>query len=321
MKNAIVKSMLLALLAVTAHAQEYPVKPVRVIVPLPAGSTGEALARLISDNLAQKTGQPFVIDTRPGASGQIGVASVVRAVPDGYTMMVASVGPVTINPAVYGAKLGFDPVKDLAPVTQIASTTSVLLVHPSVPARNMKELIALAKSRPGELIYASAGNTSVTNLDIAVLNGMAGTKMLHVPYKGSTQALIAVASGEAQLMITGWINSLPMTKTGRVRAIAVVAAKRSPVAPDLPAIGEAVPGFDAAQWYGVFVPAGTPASVIAFLHGAITKDLQTNETRAWLAKTGSEPVGNTPEQFAARIKAEVAKWTRVVRESGIKPES
>jgi tripartite-type tricarboxylate transporter receptor subunit TctC len=321
MTNAIIKSILLALFVATAQAQDYPVKPVRVIVPLPAGSTGEALARLVGDALAQKMGQPFVIDTRPGASGQIGVASVVRAAPDGYTLMVASVGPVTINPAVYGAKLGFDPVKDLSPITQIASTTSVLLVHPSVPARNVKELIALAKARPGELVYASAGNTSVTNLDMAVLNGMAGTKMLHVPYKGSTQALVAVASGETQLMITGWINALPMTKTGKVRPIAVVAAKRSPVAPELPAIGEVVRGYDAAQWYGVFAPGGTPPAIITFLHSAITKELQTPETRTWLAKTGSEPVGNTPEQFGARIKAEVAKWTRVVQESGIKPET
>lgn len=313
--------MLLALFVATAQAQDYPVKPVRVIVPLPPGSTGEALARLVGDSLAQKMGQPFVIDTRPGASGQIGVAAVVRAPPDGYTLMVASVGPVTINPAVYGAKLGFDPVKDLAPITQIASTTSVLLVHPSVPARNVKELVALAKARPGELVYASAGNTSVTNLDMAVLNSMAGTKMLHVPYKGSTQALVAVASGEAQLMITGWINALPMTKTGKVRPIAVVAAKRSPVAPELPAIGEVLRGYDAAQWYGVFAPGGTPAPLIARLHGAITTELQTPETRAWLAKTGSEPVGNTPEQFAARIRSELAKWQKVVQQSGIKPES
>jgi tripartite-type tricarboxylate transporter receptor subunit TctC len=149
---------------------------------------------------------------------------------------------------------------------------------------------------------------------------MAGTKMLHVPYKGSTQALIAVASGETQLMITGWINALPMTKSGKVRPIAVVAAKRSPVAPDLPAIGEDVRGYDAAQWYGVFAPAGTPPAIIALLHGVITKDLQTPETRAWLARTGSEPVGNTPEQFGARIKSEVAKWRKIVQETGIKPE-
>jgi tripartite-type tricarboxylate transporter receptor subunit TctC len=320
-RNALAKSMLFALFGAPALAQDYPVKPVRVIVPLPPGSTGEALARLVGDNLAQKMGQPFVIDTRPGASGQIGVASVVRAPADGYTIMVASVGPVTINPAVYGVKLGFDPVKDLAPITQIASTTSVLLVHPSVPARNVKELIGLAKTRPGELVYASAGNTSVTNLDMVLLNSMAGTKMLHVPYKGSTQALIAVASGESQLMITGWINALPMTKAGKVRAIAVVAAKRSPVAPELPAIGEVVRGYDAAQWYGVFAPAGTPGSVITLLHGAITRELKTPDTRAWLAKTGSEPVGNTPEQFGARIRAELAKWTKIVKESGIKPET
>src|SRR6476661_4887269 len=229
MRNTMAASMLLALLAVSAHAQEYPVKPVRVIVPLPAGSTGEALARLVGESLAQKLGQPFVVDTRPGASGRIGVTAVVRAPPDGYTIMVASVGPVTINPAVYGAKLGFDPIKDLAPVTEIASTTSVLLVHPSVPVRNVKELIALAKARPGELIYGSSGNTSVTNLDMALFNMMAGIKMLHVPYKGSTQSIIAVASGETQLIMTGWISSLPMTQTGKVRPIAVVAAKRSPV--------------------------------------------------------------------------------------------
>src|SRR4051812_33346578 len=208
MRHMTATLVLLAFSAASADAQEYPVKPLRVIVPLPAGSTGEALARLVGEGLSKKLGQQFVIDTRPGASGQIGVTSVVRSPSDGYTIMVASVGPVTINPAVYGAKLGFDPIKDLAPVTEIASTTSLLLVHPSVPVRNVKELIALAKARPGELIYGSSGNTSVTNLDMALFNMMAGTRMLHVPYKGSTQALVAVASGETQLIMTGWINAL-----------------------------------------------------------------------------------------------------------------
>jgi tripartite-type tricarboxylate transporter receptor subunit TctC len=320
MRHSIATCMLLALFAGGVHAQEYPVKPVRVIVPLPPGSTGEALARLVGESLGQKMGQSFVIDTRPGASGQIGVTAVVRAPPDGYTIMVASVGPITINPAVYGAKLGFDPVRDLIPITQIANTTSVVIVHPSVPVRTIGELIAFAKQRPGQLVYASAGNTSTTNLYMALFNSMAGIKMLHVPYKGSTPGLIAVASGEAQLMITGWINSLPMVQSGKVRVLAVVSAKRTPTAPDLPAIGEVVKGYDADQWYGVFAPAATPKAIIAALNAAIIKELQTPETRSWLTRNGAEPVGNTPEQFGERIKAEFAKWTRIVKETGAKPE-
>jgi len=320
MRHSIGTCILLALFATGVHAQEYPVKPVRVIVPLPPGSTGEALARLVGDSLGQKMGQSFIIDTRPGASGQIGVTAVVRAPPDGYTIMVASVGPITINPAVYGAKLGFDPVRDLAPITQIANTTSVVIVHPSVPVKTIGQLITFAKARPGELVYASAGNTSTTNLYMALFNSMAGIKMLHVPYKGSTPGLIAVASGEAQLMITGWINSLPMVKTGKVRVLAVVSAKRTPAAPDLPAIGEVVKGYDADQWYGVFAPAATSKAIVATLHAAIVKELQTAETRSWLTQNGAEPVGNTPEQYAARIKTEYAKWTRIVQETGTKPE-
>ena len=320
MRRSITTCMLLTLLAAGVHAQEYPAKPVRVIVPLPPGSTGEALARLVGDGLGQKMGQSFIIDTRPGASGQIGVTAVVRSPPDGYTLMVASVGPITINPAVYGAKLGFDPVRDLAPITQIANTTSVVIVHPSVPVRTMGELITFARARPGQLIYASAGNTSTTNLYMALFNSMAGIKMLHVPYKGSTPGLIAVASGETQLMITGWINSLPMVKSGKVRVLAVVSAKRTPTAPHLPAIGEVVKGYDADQWYGVFAPAATPKAIVATLHTAIVRELQTAETRSWLTQNGAEPVGNTPEEYGARIKTEVAKWARIVQETGTKPD-
>jgi len=312
--------MLIALFSAGAGAQDYPSKPVRIIVPLPAGSTGEAMARLVADNLAQKTGQSFIVETRPGASGQIGAAAVAKAPPDGYTLMVASVGPVTINPAVYGAKLGFDPLKDFTPITQIANTTSVIIMHPSVPVKTLAQLITFAKARPGQLMYASAGNTSTTNLYMALLSTMTGIKMLHVPYKGSTQGMISVASGETQLMITGWINALPMTKQGKVRPLAVVSARRSPVAPQLQAIGEVVPGYDADQWYGVLAPAGTPKNIIGLLHTTIVNGLQTPEARAYLTQSGAEPVGNTPEQFGARIRAEIAKWTKIVNATGAKPQ-
>lgn len=311
---------LLALSTVAVHAQSYPTKPLRMIVPLPPGSTGDAVARMVAENLRQAIGQSVVVDTRAGASGQIGVAAVVRSAPDGYTIMLASVGPVTINPAVYGAKLGFDPVTDLAPITQVANTTSVLLVHPSLPVRNVKELVDLAKTRPGEISYASAGNTSITNFNVALLASMTGIKLMHVPYKGSTQGLIAVASGECQLMVTGWINALPLSKPGKVRLIAVVSAERIPIAPELPAIGETVPGYESEQWYGVFAPAGTPQAIISLLNTEIVKSLQTPEAKSWFARGGAVPVGNTPEQFAARIKVESAKWAKLARELGAKPE-
>ena len=311
---------LLAFSSITAHAQSYPTKPLRMIVPLPAGSTGDAIARLVAENLRQSIGQSVVVDTRPGASGRIGVGAVVRSVADGYTIMVASVGPITINPAIFGAKLGFNPVTDLAPITQIANTTSVLLVHPSLPVHNVKELVALARARPGELYYSSAGSTSITHFNVALLCSMTGTKLVHVPYKGSTQGLIAVASGETQLMITGWINALPLSKPGKVRLIAVVSAERNAVAPELPAIGETVPGYESEQWYGVFAPAGTPQTIISLLNTEIVKGLKTPEAKSWFAHGGATSIGNTPEQFAARIKAEIAKWTKLAGELGAKPE-
>ncbi|MCC7485667.1 MAG: tripartite tricarboxylate transporter substrate binding protein [Burkholderiales bacterium] len=311
---------LLAFACFGAHAQGYPAKPLRMIVPLPPGSTGEALARLVAENLRQRIDQSVVVDTRPGASGQIGVGAVVRSPPDGYTIMVASVGPITINPALYGAKLGFDPVTELAPITQIANTTSVLLVHPSLPVRGMKEFIAFARARPGQLLYSSAGNASTTHFNMVLLGSMTGVKLAHVPYKGSTQGLIAVASGETQLMITGWVNSLPLAKSGKVRLLAVVSAQRNAVAPGLPAIGETVPGYEAEQWYGVFAPAGTSQSILSLLHAAIVKDLQTPEARSWFANAAAVPIGNTPQEFGARIRAEFARWTKIIRESGMKPE-
>ena len=320
MKFLSVTSTLLTLYALVAHAQTYPSKPVRIIVPLSASSTGDALARMVGDNLTQKLGQSFVVETRPGASGQIGVAAVVRSPPDGYTIMLASTGPITINPVFYGAKLGFDPVKDLAAITQVANTESVLLVHPSLPVRNIKEFIAFAKARPGELVYSSAGNSSTTHLHLALFNSMAGIKMLHVPYKGSTEGLIAVASGETQAMLTGWINALPLAKSGKVRMLAVTSAQRNPAAPELPAIKESVPGYEADQWYGVLAPAATPKAIIALLHRTIATELQTSAARTWLAERGAVAVGSTPEQFGARIKSEIAKWGKIIQESGTSPE-
>ena len=309
------------LLAANAYAQTYPVKTVTMVVPLAAGGTADVMARLIAEKMSQNIGQQVVVDPRPGASGQIGVAAVVRSPPDGHTIMLTSTGPIAINPGLYGAKLPFDPVKDLAPITQAANAPLVLLIHPSLPARNVKELIALAKAKPGELLYASAGSASITNLDVVLLTSMAGINMAHVPYKGAPQAVISVASGETQLMINGLIPSLPLAKAGKVRMLGLTSLERNPAAPDVPTISEAgVRGYEADQWFGLFAPAATRKDFIAQLHAATVKALQSSEVSSWLTQQGAVPVGNTPEQFGAFVKAEIAKWTKVIQSSGAKPD-
>ena len=313
--------LLSALPAANACAQSYPVKTVTLVVPLAAGGTADVMARLIAEKMGSAIGQQVIVDPRPGASGQIGVAAVVRAPPDGHTIMLTSTGPVAINPGLYGAKLPFDPVKDLAPITQAAKGPLVLLVHPSLPARNLKELVALAKAKPGELMYASAGSASITNLDVALLASTAGINLMHVPYKGAPQAVISVVSGETQLMINGLIPSLPLARAGKVRMLGLTSLERNPAAPDVPTIAEGgVRGYEADQWFGMFAPAATRKDVVAQLHAASVKALRSPDVVTWLTQQGVAPVGNTPEQFGAFVKAEIAKWTQVIQASGAKPD-
>ncbi len=310
-----------ALLALPAVAADYPSKPIRIIVPLASGGTGDTLGRLAADKLREGLGQQVVVENRPGANGIVGVELVAKAPPDGYTLLSGSTGNVSINAALHGAKLPFNVERDLAPVTQMATTTSVVIVHPSVPVKTMQELVALAKRRPGQLNYASSGVGSAVHLGTVLFELMANVKLTHVPYKGSTPGRIAVVAGESEMMWDGLLPALPLIKSGKLRALAVTAAKRSAVMPELPTIAESgLPGYQADTWYAIFATGGTPREIVDTLHAVLAKAVQTRDVRERLLSQGAEPSGNTPEQLGAFVKSEMAKWGKVIKAAGVRPE-
>lgn len=305
----------------STFAQNYPNKPIRLVVTLAPGGTGDTLARLVAENLTKAFGQQVVVENRPGANGIIGTDAVVKSAPDGYTLLCASAGNVAINPGLYGARLPFNVERDLAPVTLIATTTSALMVHPSVPAKSMKDLIVLAKSRSGAINYASAGIGSVGHLSISLLESMAHVQFTHVPYKGSAPQRIAVVAGEVELMFDGLLPALPLINATKLRALGVTTATRSAMLPNLPTIAESgVPGYQAATWYGILAPAGTSKAIIARLQTEIAKVLQAAEVRERLLAQGADPSSNTPEQFGSFIKSEMVKWAAVINKTGAKPD-
>ena len=301
-------------------ADAYPAKPVRFVVAFPPGGGTDIIARSIAQKLAERIAQQVVVDNRPGAGGNIGTDIVAKSAPDGYTMLMGSAGPLAINASLFG-KMPFDPIKDLAPVTLAASTPNVLVVHPSLKAATVEELIALAKARPGEINFASSGHGTPAHLAGELFDSMAGVKMVHVPYKGAAPALADLLGGQVQLMFSTMPPALPHVKDGKLRALAVTSAKRSPAAPELPTVDEiALPGFEANTWHGVVVPAGTPGAIVARLNREIVAILHLPDVVERLSGQGAEPVGSTPREFAAYIRAETVKWARVVRESGAKAE-
>ncbi len=301
-------------------ADAYPAKPVRFVVAFPPGGGTDIIARAIAQKLAERIAQQVVVDNRPGAGGNIGTDIVAKSAPDGYTMLMGSAGPLAINASLFG-KMPFDPIKDLAPVTLAASTPNVLVVHPSLRAATVKELIALAKARPGEINFASSGHGTPAHLAGELFNSMAGVKMVHVPYKGAAPALADLLGGQVQLMFSTMPPALPHVKDGKLRALAVTSAKRSPAAPDLPTLDEiALPGFEANTWHGVVVPAGTPATIVARLNREIVAILHLPDVVERFSSQGAEALGSTPEEFAAYIRSETLKWAKVVRDSGAKAE-
>jgi len=301
-------------------ADAYPAKPVRFVVAFPPGGGTDIIARAIAQKLAERIAQQVVVDNRPGAGGNIGTDIVAKSAPDGYTMLMGSAGPLAINASLFG-KMPFDPIKDLAPVTLAASTPNVLVVHPSLKAATVKELIALAKARPGEINFASSGHGTPAHLAGELFNSMAGVKMVHVPYKGAAPALADLLGGQVQLMFSTMPPALPHVKDGKLRALAVTSAKRSPAAPDLPTLDEiALPGFEANTWHGVVVPAGTPATIVARLNREIVAILHLPDVVERFSSQGAEALGSTPEEFAAYIRSETLKWAKVVRDSGAKAE-
>jgi tripartite-type tricarboxylate transporter receptor subunit TctC len=295
----------------------YPDHPVRIIVPFPPGGPADALARIVGDRLAQTLGKPFVIENKAGAGGNIGMEQGARAAADGYTLTLAPVGNLTVAPALY-AKLPYDPVKDFAPITVLASVPNVLIVHPSVPAKSVAELVALAKAKPGSLNYASPGNGSIPHLAGELFKRMAGIDIVHIPFNGVAPASNAVLSGEVQMFFAQSSAALPQWRAGKVVALGVATAKRIAAAPGLPTIAEqGFPGFDATSWYALVAPAGTPPSVIDRLHAEIVRVLAESDVRERIAGLGAEPVGNSPAEFAALQRAEAARWTRLAKEANI----
>jgi tripartite-type tricarboxylate transporter receptor subunit TctC len=303
-----------------ANAQQYPVKPIRIVVGFSPGGPTDVVARLVGQKLTEKWGQQVVVDARPGAGGNIAAEHVAKSPADGYTLLLPAFAHA-VNPSLF-AKLPFDTTRDFAPVALLSSAANVLAVHPSVQARSLSELIALAKAKPGQLNYGSAGVNGINHLAAELLKRSANIEITLVPYKGVAQALPAVMAGEVQLMFSSLPGAVTQIRNGRIVPIAVTSAKRSNAAPDIPTVGEAgVPGFEASSWFGMLAPAGTPKSVIARLNSEALKVLQSKDIQDSLVRQGMDPTGGTtPAEFDAYLRAEIAKWTRVAREANIKAD-
>ena len=313
---AIVATAIAAPLTFAQGAANYPAKPVRLVVPFPAGGTTDILARAVAQRLSEAWGQQVIVDNRPGAGGNIGSDLVAKAKPDGYTLLMGTVGTHAINPSLY-RNMPYDHVKDFAPVILVAGVPNVLVVNPSLPVHSVPELIAYAKANPGKLNFASSGNGTSIHLSGELFKAMTGVEMTHVPYKGSAPALTDLIGGQVQLMFDNLPSSLPFIKAGKLRALAVTSGARAAALPDLPTLAESgLPGFEASSWFGVLAPAGTSRDIVAKLNGAIAGWLASPEAKEKLLAQGAIAAGGTPEDFARHIGAETSKWAKVVKASG-----
>jgi tripartite-type tricarboxylate transporter receptor subunit TctC len=310
---------LLCLGSFNAAAQNYPTKPIRVVVPFPPSGAADLLTRTIGQKLGETVGQQFVVDNRPGAGGNLGLEIVAKAPADGYTAVMAAVTTNAIGMSTY-AKLNYNLEKDLLPVTLVGNVPHILVSHPTLPAKNIRELIALGKARPGELIFASQGNGTLSHLEQELLKMMGGFTALHVPYKGSAPGLADLIPGNVQLFFDSIPSSLPHVKSGRIRALGVASSQRSPALPEVPAIGESLKGFEADSWFGLMVPAGTPRDIIAKLNAEVQKTLASQEVKDRLLAVGGFVQAGGPEQFAARLKSDIEKWGKVARAAKVRIE-
>ena len=309
-----------ALLAASAaaFAQTYPSKPIRLIVPFPPGGSADILARAIGQKAGEGLGQPFVVENRPGAGTAIGADALAKSAPDGYAVMIGTVSSHAINPAL-NPKLPYDPLKDFTPVSLVATIPFAMIVHPSVPAKDVQEFIALAKAKPGSLNYSSAGNGTSNHLAGELLKSMARVDIVHVPYKGSAPALNDLIAGQVSLMFDLVLTAAPHVKSGAVRGLAVTGAQRSSALPELPTVAESgVPGYEVSAWFGIFAPAGLAQPVVQRLNAEFVKGLQQPDLRQRLASQGAEPLTSTPDEFGNYLRSEIAKWAKVVKESGMK---
>jgi tripartite-type tricarboxylate transporter receptor subunit TctC len=304
-----------------AHAatDNYPTKPIRLVVPFTPGGSTDILARLVAKQITDTFGQQCIIDNRPGAGGTIGMDIAARSAPDGYTLVMGHIGTIAVNPALY-PKLSYDPLKDFQPVTLVAMIPNMMTVNPKVQAKTVKDVIALAQSKPGALNYGSGGNGSAAHLATEYFKLLSKIDITHIPYKGTAPAVTDLIAGNISMMITGVPPQLAHVKSGRLRPIAVATPKRLPMFPDLPAINETVKGYEATQWYGILAPAAVPKAYVTRLNAAIVKALHSAEAKAQLASEAAEPVGNSPEEFGRFMRSEIARWAPVVKQSGAKPE-
>ena len=320
MKTDVLASVAVALVLCAAgpvHAQDYPAKPVRVVVPFPPGGGTDVVARMVMQKLSERLNANFVIENRSGAGGMIGTEIVAKSAADGYTLAMVS-GSHAINPGLY-KKMAYDAVYDFSPITLLVSGPALLVVHPSVPAKNVRELIAVAKARPGKLHYASAGNGTPPHLAAELFKSMAGIDMVHVPYKGNALAFTDLISGQVSLSFPTIPSALPQVKSERLRALAVTSARRTTVLPELPTIAESgVRGYEASSWYGLLAPASTPAAITGKLNQAVVQIVHQPEMKERFREQGLDPVGNTPAEFTKLLHAEIAKWRKVIAAAGAK---
>jgi tripartite-type tricarboxylate transporter receptor subunit TctC len=312
-------SMSVMLIAGIASAQtNYPERPIRIVVGFPPGSAVDTVARVLGPKYSEAFGKPVVIDNATGAAGNIAADRVAKAAPEGYTLGLMGQGQIVINPSLY--KLSYDPVKDFAPVSQVTGSSPLLVVHNSVPAKSVKDLIALAKAQPGVLTFASAGSGSAPHMPAELFKSVAGLDIRHIPYKGLSAAIPDLLGGRVAMMFGG-TAVLPLVREGKLRALAVTSLRRSSATPELPTIAESgYPGFEYTNWSGLLAPAKTPAMIVGKLHLETVKALALSDLRTKFADLGLEPIGNSPDEFAAIIKSEIPKWAKVIKESGIKPD-
>ncbi|HTD91188.1 MAG TPA: tripartite tricarboxylate transporter substrate binding protein [Burkholderiales bacterium] len=310
---------LTALHATTAAAQSYPTKSIRIIAPFPPASVADVLARPIAQKMAETWGQPVIVDNRTGAAGNVGADWVAKSPPDGYTLLLGTIGTNAINAALY-SKMPYNVRTDFAPITVVANAYLLLVMHPSVPVRTVKEVIALARAQPDKLNFGSAGAGTTPHLAGEMFKYLTGVSMTHVAYKGSPQSAIDLMAGRLDLIFANGSAALPHIRTGRMRLIAISAPKRDPAMPDVPTIAETVPGFEMSPWWGLFAPAGTPRDGVARLHGEASRILALQEIKAHYANLGLNAVSNTPEQFNAYVQDEIARWAKIVKATGARAD-
>jgi len=303
-----------------APAAEYPVKPVRILVGGATGGGVDISARIVAAKLGEITRQQFVVENRPGASGNIATELVVKAPPDGYTLLMGTIAPLAINPSLY-PRLAFDPARDLAPLSRVADSTNVLVVHPALPVRSVKELVALGRARRGELLYGSAQTGSAGHLAGELFSSMTGARLVHIPYKGGAPAMVDLIAGQLQLIFATAITAVPQVQAGKIRALAVTTARRSAALPELPTVDEAgLPGFEVNNWYGLVAPLRTPQEIVQTLNRDIVAALNVPDVQDAMLRQGLDPAPSTPAAFGDYIRAEIAKWRKVVMASGAKAD-